>query len=218
MDSWAVPSKRPRGPEPKATARPASCTVSASDTAQSKKLLAMTARLAVQSAAIIRDHSAALQHTAILAMESDIVHAMMETGKRYHDERRTHTNTQAFWAGAPHCHIWASMVMALMKVPNLPSDCLATLKSHAESIASAQQLCDDVHVCRASRAFDGKCKVVMSVSTRFEPIMVAVLQALTLCEASIKHGAPPRTANEREILKLLQAMGESTSGGTSSSI
>ena len=114
MESWAAPvapAKRPRGPESVSSTLVAP---SAQHDQQSKILLHLTAKLALQTAQVVRDHSAALQHTAIMPLDCEVSRAMFEMGKRYFDERRGNSTAHAL-QGAPHYHVWGALVLALIK-------------------------------------------------------------------------------------------------------
>ena len=203
METWTTPSKRPRGQEAKSEAsgsRPSG----SSSLFDERQISVMAAKLALQTAAIVRDHSSALSHTALLPMDSPVTQSMLEAGRRYAADH-TNSNKKVVMEGSPHQHIWCSLVLALQKLPNLPEDVAAPLRKHAAEISNPTLLQDDIHVCRTFHAHDGRCRIVLSLASRCDNLLVATLRGLQFAGALIMHGAPPRSTLERQLASLLSA-------------
>eukprot|EP00972_Heterocapsa_arctica_P061066 9004457-Heterocapsa_arctica.AAC.1 len=61
----------------------------------------------------IRAHAAALQHVALISSEYSIAKAMNAKGQLYAAERAS--GSEATLLGAPHHHVWAAMILEMVK-------------------------------------------------------------------------------------------------------
>ena len=77
-----------------------------------------TAKLSVQNARMLRTHSPALSHTALLPTEAPVVVAMSEQGRRYfeaHQSKRGRGEILAELRDAPQILMWKSLVQTLIE-------------------------------------------------------------------------------------------------------
>eukprot|EP00972_Heterocapsa_arctica_P040031 5897426-Heterocapsa_arctica.AAC.1 len=95
-------------------------------------------------------------HVVFLSSEHSIAKAMIVKSQQYDAKRAS--GSEATLLGAPHHHVWATMILEMvkfftaLKLPLSRQQDLHHLKEYAESIASPKDLEDLVHVCRMCSA------------------------------------------------------------------
>ena len=205
MDAWAL-----RDADVKMGRPPASASTAATQRGRKRgprqvddELVQNVAKLALQTSAIVRSHSASLQHCIIIDTTNPIVKAMTSMGRRYFDAKASHMQVLE---GAPHIHVWAAMIQQIIDSKAAQGPDAEAPHAHAKTMASPQQLEDQVHVCMATSTHqEGKTKILISVSASLFGVLGAMLRTLQTQGGVLKHGAPPRSPLERQVAAALRS-------------
>eukprot|EP00972_Heterocapsa_arctica_P000077 11785-Heterocapsa_arctica.AAC.1 len=138
--------------------------------------------------ALLRGHSAAVQHCIIIDANNPIAQAMVTTGKKY--SKTTHPQALE---GTSHLHIWASLMQHIIANKLADSVDAAIIQAHAQAITSPLILEDEVYICTATNMYsDAKIKIIISTSHNLLRVTGAVLHTLQNQGGLLKDSAPPR--------------------------
>eukprot|EP00931_Biecheleriopsis_adriatica_P086698 TRINITY_DN61309_c0_g1_i1.p1 TRINITY_DN61309_c0_g1~~TRINITY_DN61309_c0_g1_i1.p1 ORF type:complete len:210 (+),score=21.62 TRINITY_DN61309_c0_g1_i1:41-670(+) len=113
-----------------------------------------------------------------------------------------------------HCPImsdilrWKTLVCEVVQIPDLPSDILRVLNTHASQYTSPEQLFGLVLMCNVVATFDHDdlYKIQIKVSPALDSVATALVRALNFAKATCKFGAGPRTKAERQTADSLKAV------------
>ena len=122
-------------------------------------------------------------------------------GQQYFTERQG--QNQPILTGPPYVHVWAALILFLVKVEAL-ADKAPLLRQHAADITSPSELVPMIRICRIAKAFEpGMHRLTLAVSEELRPVLRAVLVCLEQLGGDIKYGPPPKSPLERTVQKLL---------------
>lgn len=201
MDKWVVGSSA----EPRAQRRRTGAGGEA-DLEQVKQLAVSAAELALNTAATVRVHDAALLRTWLIPAASQYAVAGLQAGKDYHEAVKAAGRSHGL--GSPHLHVWASMVVAAKADPSLKEHEKAEVVNHASAVTDPKELETLVTVCNIRPAYNKEwVRVQLKVTQPLETIVQVLEAAFRAAGGEQKHGIAPRGPRERKVSELLEGMG-----------
>jgi hypothetical protein len=167
-------------------------------------LAELTAKFVLQSTATTRRGAGEVEHVLILPAQWTVAIEMLAAGVKYADNKKT---GNAKWPGAPHQHVWAAMIRALLEDRSLAEADRQLLQQHSDQMDTPQKLVGHVNTCIARKTKDAeKVKVSLHV-VGLPQVEVAVVRLLADRGGEVHHSAAPRNGLEKEIDNILRRTG-----------
>ncbi|CAE8599831.1 unnamed protein product [Polarella glacialis] len=133
---------------------------------------------------------------------------MDAAGKEYFLEKQ---RTKVQFALPPHLHAWCAAILAASSLNEISDEDRCVLVQHATDTTKPEMLLDHVFVARCAPAYvQGNFKLSFSVDQSLQAVLSVLLRVLQATGGELKHGTPPKSAQERALIKLLVDMGEWT--------
>eukprot|EP00929_Paragymnodinium_shiwhaense_P096759 TRINITY_DN5844_c0_g1_i2.p2 TRINITY_DN5844_c0_g1~~TRINITY_DN5844_c0_g1_i2.p2 ORF type:complete len:269 (+),score=85.47 TRINITY_DN5844_c0_g1_i2:383-1189(+) len=215
--------------EDKAAATPVPSTSKARNSQQDSELLVAVARLSVNHAREIGTLSSLTYSTIIFNNEEDIGKLLADVSKKttlnYTADAKALSPQEKGSLGPPHSYVWIECSKAILQfaADQGRSDKVKKLKDYLEALARKLQgtdnrdrllreyILDEVLLFRVNKCWDTKqCKLQYKLQESCVGSRGAIeaMQEVKemLCEkakAQVKAGAPPRSEQERKVLRLL---------------
>mmetsp|Transcript_142586 Transcript_142586/g.455077 ORF Transcript_142586/g.455077 Transcript_142586/m.455077 type:complete len:162 (-) Transcript_142586:55-540(-) len=114
-------------------------------------LVVHTARFSLQTAAVTRGFSGAVEHSVLLPAKAQPTLDMQATGQMYSDAKKKKSQE---CPGAPHQYVWAALSKALASEERVSEADRRAILAHIQNTRSPDQLHSLVNVCMIRRTFD----------------------------------------------------------------
>ena len=204
MDGWAktsVGASSGRAPKRQAVEIGTS---SASDAANTQKLLVLVAKLGLKNAQDMRSVQATLFKTIMLPKDSPLAIEAQNAIRTYGEEAK---NKAQEWP--PAIYVWEAITRAALTVEGLEPAHTGNISQHRASATNPAELAQAVPHARTAKAFDkAKLKLHLAVHTSLEPVLTSVIRAAQLSGGKLMNGTAPRGGLERDVQRLLEQLGE----------
>ena len=113
------------------------------------------------------------------------------------------------WSENYHAYQWAQIMLLITENPptGATEEMLSSLRTHASSCNSPEQLKEHILECTVSRTWAGDCtNLRIATSHDFQELTMLTTRLLTMGGASIRFGPPPRGPLERAASNSLNAI------------
>lgn len=175
-------------------------------------------RVSATNMQALREITGSVYRTFLIAASNPIAKCMLDGGSKYHQKTLDIKDTYKEDAaqkrkelenlGPPFVHIWVDLLEHLIESEKTPQPSKAVLKTYwGERVLQAplMELCDEVRICMIRKTHSTDTQ---KIHLRFEDREVekAVISAISHGGGSLKHGPAPKSAMEREVQQLLDAM------------
>ncbi|CAE8657464.1 unnamed protein product [Polarella glacialis] len=171
-----------------------------------RQLLLALGKKAVMDDNILRQHEAIIVDTLSLPGTLPEVVAMRSAGAAYNEAVRVRGKQHDL--GSPHLHVWAALVMAVLKEQDVPEALRLALQTHVTEAKKPTDLQDHIRHCRIGAMWNPeRFKLQIAVAPSAQMLWTLLCDYLVHRGATILRGTAPKGPLVRKISKCLTALG-----------
>ena len=166
-----------------------------------RQLATSTARLALTSAASLRQVRAIIEHVLLLPSDHPCVKACHAASKDWHE----HNQGNSAMGAPPYVAVFLALISSIANSPEVSDEVKKALLQYLQT--SPEELILQIRQCRVSRCYDPNWNRIelAGEGQSISQVINIVVRLLIAAGAKLCHGAAPRTPLEREVSNLLHA-------------